>query len=176
MTAVITSFRSRLERSDLKRVNKTARKPIAVPTLVAATAAHCMHMTATTNSSPTSLILVGLSAIAITLTGCGGMDAESFAERIREQGVQMQVGEELRSEQEGLTVYDFRIPPIDSTSAEARGTLEVFESDEMAREGWTRCLAAADLTCYRAGPVVVVLPSDGLEARRLAAAMQRLEK
>lgn len=116
------------------------------------------------------------AALGLLIAGCGGMDAESFAERIREQGVQMQVGEELRSEQEGLTVYDFRIPPIDSTSAEARGTLEVFESDEMAREGWTRCLAAADLTCYRAGPVVVVLPSDGLEARRLAAAMQRLEK
>lgn len=116
------------------------------------------------------------TTLGLLLAGCGGMDAESFAERIREQGVQMQVGKELRSEQEGLAVYDFRIPPIDSTSAEARGTLEVFESDEMAREGWTRCLAAADLTCYRAGPVVVVLPSDGLEARRLAAAMQRLEK
>jgi len=104
------------------------------------------------------------------------MDAESFAERIREQGVQMELGRELRSEQEGLAVYDFRIPPVDSTSTEARGTLEVFESDEMAREGWTRCLAAADLTCYRAGQVVVVLPSDGLEARRLAAAMQQLAK
>ncbi len=122
------------------------------------------------------VVASAIASLGLLVAGCGGMDAESFAERIREQGVQMQVGRELRSEQEGVTVYDFRIPPVDSTSVEARGTLEVFGSDEMARGGWTRCLAAADLTCYRAGQVVVVLPSDGLEARRLAAAMQRLEQ
>ncbi len=117
-----------------------------------------------------------LASSLILLSGCGGLDAESFTEQIRQQGVEIELGKSLRSEQEGLKVYDFKIAPIDSTSSEARGTLEVFGSEEAATEGWTRCLAAADLTCYRAGEIVVVLPSDGLEQRRLAAAMQRLEK
>lgn len=121
------------------------------------------------------LPIVALAVIASTaLSSCGGLDAESFTSQIEEQGVQIELGQQLRSEQEGVEVYDFRIHPVDSTSTEARGTLEVFDSEPNAKNGWTRCLAAADLTCYRAGQVVVVLPSDGLEERRLAAAMQRL--
>lgn len=112
----------------------------------------------------------------LAFTGCGGLDAETFTEQIQQQGVEIELGKSLRSEQEDLKLYDFRIAPIDSTSTEARGTLEVFGSENAATDGWTRCLAAADLTCYRAGEIVVVLPSDGLEERRLAAAMQRLEK
>ena len=120
-------------------------------------------------------LVVIVSALTV-LMGCGGLDAESFTEQIRQQGVEIELGKSLRSEQEDLKVYDFRIAPIDSTSTEARGTLEVFGSEKAATDGWTRCLAAADLTCYRAGEIVVVLPSDGLEERRLAAAMQHLEK
>lgn len=124
-------------------------------------------------SPPVFAVLI---TAALLLASCGGMSAESFAERVREQGVDFELGEQLRSEQEGLTVYDFRIPPVDRTSSEARGTLEVYSSDEEAFAGWTRCLAAADLTCFRAGGVVVVLPEEGLEARRLAAAMRRLDQ
>lgn len=113
-------------------------------------------------------------AALLGLAGCGGLDAQSFTDRIQEQGVQMELGEQLSSEQEGVEVYDFRIRPVDATSQQARGTLEVYDSEKRAVDGWTRCLAAADLTCYRAGEIVVVLPADGLEARRLAAAMKRL--
>ena len=120
--------------------------------------------------------LLVLASSLMALVGCGGMDAAQFTEQIRQEGVGIELGRELRSEQDGVKVYDFRIAPIDSTSAEARGTLEVFDSEKAATDGWTRCLAAADLTCYRAGEIVVVLPSDGLEERRLAAAMQRLER
>jgi len=118
-------------------------------------------------------ILIGCT-ISLPIASCGGLSAESFIERVRDQGVEIELGRELRSEQDGVAVYDFRIPPVDETSTEARGTLEVFDSEQASKEGWTRCLAAADLTCFRAGEVVVVLPSDGLEARRLAAAMKRL--
>jgi hypothetical protein len=120
--------------------------------------------------------LLVLAASLLALVGCGGLDAETFTEQVRQQGVGIELGRELRSEEDGVKVYDFRIAPIDSTSTEARGTIEVFDSEKAATDGWTRCLAAADLTCYRAGEIVVVLPSDGLEERRLAAAMQRLQK
>lgn len=123
---------------------------------------------------PKALVAALSVSLAITSLACGGLDAESFTDRIKDQGVQMELGRQLASGQEGIEVYDFRIRPVDSTSEEARGTLEVYGDERSATAGWTRCLAAADLTCYRAEKIVVVLPGDGLEARRLAAAMKRL--
>lgn len=123
---------------------------------------------------PRVAALATAALLAVGVIACGGLDAETFTSRIQEQGVEMELGRQLSTEQDGVEVYDFRINPVDSTSEEARGTLEVYDDERAAVDGWTRCLAAADLTCYRAGEIVVVLPGDGLEERRLAAAMRRL--
>lgn len=121
------------------------------------------------------MIAVALAVGATTLSACGGLDAQSFTDRVREQGVEIELGSELRSEEEGVEVWDFRLPPVEGgAGGGARGTLEVYESEQSAEAGFAGCLTSADLTCFRAGEVVVILPSDGLEARRLAAAMRRL--
>ena len=120
-------------------------------------------------------LALALAVGAVAISACGGLDAQTFTERIREQGVEIELGSQLRSEEDGVEVWDFRLPPVVSGRGEgARGTLEVFESEKASEAGFARCITSADLTCYRAGEVVVVLPSDGLEARRLAAAMRRL--
>ena len=54
------------------------------------------------------------------------------------------------------------------------GSLGVYESSDAADEGMKTCRAAADLLCYRAANVVVILEGGGIEAQRLGVAIQKL--
>ena len=127
-----------------------------------------------------------LAAVAAAAAGCGEdgtFTAQDFVTAVNAQGVQLELGEELVTEEEGKELYAIELEPgagprRDSQGEEvhAGGSLSVYESDEGEPDDEFRsCEQAADLLCYRAANVVVVLEGGGIEARQLGVAMQRLQ-
>lgn len=134
-----------------------------------------------------------LGAIAATLfaagtgaLGCGGehtFSAQEFVDKINAEGVELSLGEELFTDEEGKELYDLRLEPVPGPSAEAggegehqhdAGSLSVHDDTEGADGEFESCQVAADLLCYQAANVVVVLQGSGIEAERLAVAIERL--
>jgi hypothetical protein len=135
------------------------------------------------------------STLAATLcilaaAGCGGEDedptfmAQEFVTEINRQGVDLRLGEELVTDEPGKQLYAVELEPLggprtDSAGEEvhAGGSLSVYErEDELVDEEVRSCEEAADLLCYRAANVVIVLEGGGLEAQQLSVAIQRLSE
>jgi len=136
-----------------------------------------------------SIWAAALCALA-TAAGCGGggedptFSAQEFVTEINRQGVELRLGEELVTDEPGKRLYGVELEPLggprtDSAGEQvhAGGSLSVYErEDERVDEELRSCEEAADLLCYRAANVVVVLEGGGLEARQLAVAIQRLRQ
>ena len=126
----------------------------------------------------TAVLAIG----AIAASGCGDgetMTREEFLDSIREQGVEIELGRELLTTEPGKELYAIELEPVSpalpgDVEAHTGGSLAVHDDTESADRSLERCQASADLLCYRAANVVVVLEGGGIEAQRLGAAMQNL--
>jgi hypothetical protein len=135
----------------------------------------------------TALIAVlGASAVA---TGCGNsgptFTAAEFVDQVNEQGVSMKLGRQLRAQSDAKELYAVNLPPLPGSPAPppgeeggpgASGSLYVYDDAGGAGDELRACRASAGLVCFQAANIVVVLSgeSGGIEARRLAVAIQRL--
>lgn len=133
----------------------------------------------------------GASALTVALAfaalaGCGGGEprftAEEFVDGVNSQGVELRLGEPLVTDEEGKELYAVELEPLggprlDSQGEEIHsgGSLSVYDENEGDPDAeFETCEMAADLLCFRAANVVVVLEGGGLEARQLGVAMQKL--
>jgi hypothetical protein len=134
--------------------------------------------------TPGSCLAIAIAAAL--LAACGGEEesftAEEFVGEMRESGVEMTLGAELFSEDESKDVIEVELEPLPGGPTPEEGALEnphgsmsVHDEVAGADEQFRNCEATADLLCYQAANVVIVLEGGGLEADRLGAAMQKLE-
>jgi hypothetical protein len=133
-----------------------------------------------------SLTPVVLLAVAGgSVIGCGGeprFTTEEFVDGVVSQGVKLRLGEPLATEEEGKELYAVELAPVGRPRLDSEGervtsggSLSVYEENEGDPDAELKtCEMAADLLCYRAANVVVVLEGGGLEARQLGVAMQKL--
>ena len=113
--------------------------------------------------------------------------AEEFVEEVKQEGVGLTLGDTLVTDDESKELYALTLNPLSALPERQKGgeaeehghsggSLSVYDDNAGAEEGMKACQAAADLLCYRAANIVVILESDGLEAQRLGVAMRRLEE
>ena len=173
-----------------------ARSPVAPVAAVAAVAQQVAHMVQVcqpaclamegTTGRPAA-VAAALLAAGACLAACGDegtFTAESFVAEVNAQGVELRLGEALVTEEEDKELYAIELEPVgrpgtDSQGDEphAGGSLSVYESDEGDPDDELRtCEEAADLLCYRAANVVVVLEGGGIESQQLGMAMQGLSE
>ena len=126
-----------------------------------------------------------LAVLALVIPGCGqerSFSAEEFVEEVNAQGVELTLEEELLTEEEGKELFAVELEPVAELPGEAgkgedrhsAGSLSVYEDEGRADGEMETCRAAADLICYQAGNIVIVLEGAGIEAQQLAKAMERL--
>jgi hypothetical protein len=136
----------------------------------------------TARGKPTTAIALATALLAV-VAGCGGerMSAEEFVDAVGEEGVRMKLGDELLTDDSGKELYALELEPLPGAGldtgggkAHIGGSLAVYDEDEGADRGFETCQVAADLLCYRAANVVIVLEGGGIEAQRLAIAIQKL--
>ncbi len=117
--------------------------------------------------------------------GCGGepkFTAEEFVDGVNRHGVELRLGEPLVTEEEGKELYAVELEPVGGPQVDSQGdavhaggSLSVYDEDEGAPDAELEfCEQAADLLCFRAANIVIVLEGGGLEARQLGVAMQKL--
>jgi hypothetical protein len=104
--------------------------------------------------------------------------AEEFADEVNAQGVQFRLGDALFSEDADKEVYAVELDPLTelpgSGSGHTGGSLTVHEDSGEAEDAIESCQDSADLTCYRAANIVVVLEPGGIEAQQLGVAIEKL--
>jgi hypothetical protein len=106
----------------------------------------------------------------LVLAGCSSQrtfSAEEFVTQVKDQGVELELGQPLATNDPSKKIYAL-------TLTEATGSLYVYEDTGAADDGMQACRAGGGLLCYQAGNVVVVLEEGGIEAQRLAVAIQKL--
>jgi hypothetical protein len=124
-------------------------------------------------------------AIALGLSACGGearFTATEFVDGVNQQGVKLRLGEPLTTEEEGKELYAVELEPpgrprLDSQGepVHSGGSLSVYDENEGAPDTELEtCDQTADLLCFRAANVVVVLEGGGIEARQLGVAIEGL--
>jgi hypothetical protein len=119
---------------------------------------------------------------ALLAAGCGEertFTAEEFTEEVNDQGVEIALGEELSTSEPGAELRSVELEPLPGAppvpgEGPVGGSLAVYDEDDAAEERFRTCEGAADLLCYRAANVVVILERGGVEAQRLGVAIQRL--
>lgn len=129
------------------------------------------------------LATVALSALA--MAACSRektFSAEEFIQDVNEQGVEISLAEELTTTEADAQLYAVELEPLVGTPpvpgeeehAHQGGSLAVYEETEGASDRLETCRNAADLLCYQAANIVVILEGGGIEAQRLGVAMQKL--
>jgi hypothetical protein len=124
------------------------------------------------------VVLIGLAGCTEERT----FSAEEFVEEVNAEGVEMHLGEELSTDEADAELRAVELEPLlgapevpgEAEHAHAGGSLAVYEDTAAAEDRHGECEGAADLLCYRAANVVVILERGGIEAQRLGVAMQRL--
>jgi hypothetical protein len=125
----------------------------------------------------------GLGAICgcALLAGCGDgrtFTAEEFVEEVNGEGVQLRLGSELVTDREDKELYGVELEPVANLpgagGAHSGGSMSVYEDSDGADEELASCEAAADLLCFRAANVVIVLEGGGIEAQQLGVAIERI--
>ena len=123
------------------------------------------------------------------------LSASEFVDRVNEQGVEVQLGEQLHSA-EANELYDLELAPLPGLPEQAAdehvdekgretggehehgpgagGTLYVFDDADAATDQVNACRVSAGLVCYRAANVVVLFEEGGIEVQRLGVAIRRL--
>lgn len=121
----------------------------------------------------------GLAALA--LAGCGGdrtFTAEEFVEKVNAEGVKLELGRKLLTNRDDQELYAVELPQVarlpGGAEVHAGGSMSVFDDTDGADQELASCNAAADLLCYRAANVVVVLEGGGIEAQQLGVAIERI--
>ncbi|HEX2358470.1 MAG TPA: hypothetical protein VHH72_01505 [Solirubrobacterales bacterium] len=122
------------------------------------------------------------AAAALLLASCGEektFTVEEFVDGVNDQGVALQLGEELFSDDEGKRVYAVELEPVaqlpGQRAGHSGGSISVYDDPARAESQLESCRGSADLLCYQAANVVVVLEGGGIEAQQLGIAIQRLE-
>lgn len=137
------------------------------------------------------LIAASLLLGAIVLGGCGlpgcgkTFSAEEFVKQANAGGAGIELGAEIPAGRGGKKVYGVTLVPQPgdpvlpgTAEVEDRGSLSVYDDTDGADKGVAECEAGADLLCYQAGNVVVVLEagSPSIAQTRLASALQKMAK
>jgi len=124
---------------------------------------------------------LGAVLAAVVLAGCSDgrtFTAEEFVEDVNAEGVKLELGERLISDQEDTEVYAVALEPVanlpGAEDRHAGGSISVSDDADGADEELASCRASADLLCYRAANVVVVLEGGGIEAQQLGVAIERI--
>jgi hypothetical protein len=129
---------------------------------------------------------IALCAVAISAGGCSDertLSAEEFVRLVGEQGVEVELGEQLSTGGEAKEVHAIELVPLpgaphpdagEGGHAHTGGSVYVYDSAGAAEDGIDACRTAADLLCYQAANVVVILEGGGLEAQRLGVAIKKL--
>jgi len=119
--------------------------------------------------------------ICALIAACGEgrtFTAEEFVEEVNGEGVKLELGEELVTDRDDQELYAVELEPVaelpGSADRHAGGSLSVSDEGEGADEELASCQAAADLLCFRAANVVVVLEGGGIEAEQLGVAIERI--
>lgn len=126
-----------------------------------------------------------LATVVIGFAGCGEKDfsAEDFVAEANENGATLELGGDLVTDDESKDLYELQLRPLNGQAAAGAGShahpggsLAVYDDGSGAEKGVTECEAAADLLCYRAGNVVIVLEGEAIapEQVALAAAIQKM--
>jgi hypothetical protein len=140
--------------------------------------------------------VAGIVAAMLAVAGCSNertFGAQEFVDEVRAEGVELKLGEPLITDDESKQIYAVELeplkgaePPVPAESGDEHGnedehghehgggSLSVYDEIADADMGMESCRAAADLLCYQAANVVVILESAGIEAQRLGVAMERL--
>jgi hypothetical protein len=124
-----------------------------------------------------ALTLMGAALVA----GCGEgrtFTAEEFVDEVNDEGVKLELGEELVTDRDDQELYGVELEPVaelpGGADRHAAGSLSVSDDGEGADAELASCQAAADLLCFRAANVVVVLEGGGIEAEQLGVAIERI--
>jgi hypothetical protein len=128
---------------------------------------------------------MALAAVMLAAAGCGGektFTADEFVDRVGDEGVELTLGEPLFSDDDSKDVYAVDLEPLPGAPTPAEGALEhphgslsVHDEVSGADDQFQNCENAADLLCFQAANIVLILEGGGLEADRLGAAMKKLE-
>ncbi len=124
-------------------------------------------------------------SLAAAAAGCGDeqqFTAEKFVRDVNREGVKLKLGEPLTTDEEGKDLYAVELQPVggprvDSQGdpVEAGGSISVYDENGGEPDAeYQTCQRAADLLCYRAANVVIVLEGGGLEAEQLGLAIKRI--
>jgi hypothetical protein len=126
----------------------------------------------------------------VAVAGCGNeqtFTASQFADEVNAQGVEMRIGRQLQSS-EGNELHEITLPRLPGLPPPAPGeheeqhggekgvpgTLYVFDDADAAEDQLAACRNSGGLVCYRAENVVALFEEGGIEAQRLALAIQKL--
>jgi hypothetical protein len=130
----------------------------------------------------------GIAAVALAVAGCGEgrqFTAEEFVDELKAEGVELELGEELFSDDESQELYAVELEPVAELPGEhegegghehSGGSISIFDDTGSADEKVESCMATADLLCFQASNVVVVLEGGGIEAQQLGVAIERLSE
>ncbi|CAN5587016.1 hypothetical protein BH20ACT15_BH20ACT15_09940 [soil metagenome] len=140
-------------------------------------------MTRSLRHRPTAAI-AAIAAIALTaLAACGNeetLSAQEFVDKVNDEGVKLSLGEPLITDDTSKELFAVELQPVASLPGSGRGpvggSLSAYDDAEGAEDELSSCAASADLLCYRAGNIVVVLEGGGIEAQQLGVAIERLSE
>ncbi len=120
-----------------------------------------------------------MTASVVALAGCGEqkMSAGEFVDKIKEQGVRIRLGEELHTSDPTKKIYGVELkqlaPVKEGQEPLTDGAVSVYDHTDDADEGFQRCRSAG-LACFQAANIVVIFEGNGIEARQVGVAIQRL--
>jgi len=126
-------------------------------------------------------VALGAALLALVAAACGSdrkLTAEEFVDEVNAEGVELRLGKPLISEDEEKEVYAVELESLAELPGSAHGhtggSLTVHEDSGEAEDAIGACEDSADLVCYRAANIVVVLEPGGIEAQQLGVAIERL--
>ena len=145
---------------------------------------HLGELSRTARVSRSALLIASALLATIALAGCGDgrrFTAEEFVDEVRAEGVELRLGEELFSEDESQETYAIELAQVAKLPGEGHegpttGSISVFDDTGGADEKLESCMATADLLCFQASNVAVVLEGSGIEAQQLGIAIERISE
>jgi hypothetical protein len=124
-------------------------------------------------------------ALPALIAGCSRertFSADDFVTQVKEEGVELHLGDELVTTDEGKKLYAVSLAPLPGSPASGgsegvsglNGSLAVYDGTDGADTGMQSCTASGDLLCYQASNILVIIEGNGIEAQRLGVAIEKL--